>query len=92
MSFRVKVRMKHLKLSGFPALPRVFGPPPEPAAGCSVCGMKFTDVMGRPVAMGYACPNIRCPGKATCISIGGTTYDATKTMLWNGSYAVGGVQ
>lgn len=91
MSFRVKVKLKHLKLSGFPPLPRVFGPSPEPAAGCPVCGMKFTDAMGRPIAMGYACPNIRCPGKATCTSID-TPFDYTKTMLWNGSYAVGGVQ
>lgn len=36
--------------------------------GCSVCGIKFTDPMGRAVPMGYCCPRNDCPTQARVTS------------------------
>ena len=33
---------------------------------CKVCGMSFTDELGRLLPMGYVCPHDKCPGKITC--------------------------
>jgi hypothetical protein len=33
---------------------------------CKVCGMSFTDDLGRIKVMGYVCPHDKCPGKITC--------------------------
>lgn len=77
MSFRVKLRLKQWKLSladlveaarktqkPLPALPDwPKGNECVPASSCSVCGMRFTDAMGRPVSMGYVCANGRCPSR-----------------------------
>jgi hypothetical protein len=38
------------------------------ALACYVCGMRFTDSMGRPIPMGYVCNNNNCPSKVTCVS------------------------
>lgn len=39
---------------------------------CSVCGMSFTDSLGRPKVMGYVCSNNRCPSNPT--SAASVTY------------------
>lgn len=94
MSFRVKVRVKALpnlveaarrcreavdranRLTDYECAP----------TGCPVCGMKFTDPMGRPIAMGYVCGNPRCPSRVTSISTGRWTPPPGVTYLsWNGS-------
>ena len=45
---------------------------------CSVCGLKFTDSLGRPLVMGYVCNNLNCPtglGPTICsVSTNNTTY------------------
>jgi hypothetical protein len=33
---------------------------------CSVCKIKWTDPLGRSIAMGYACCRGDCPAKSTC--------------------------
>lgn len=82
MSFRVKLRVKSWKLPDLVEHARRYRRAVDDAwrapyypkgnecvpAGCSVCGLKFTDPMGRPIAMGYVCGNARCPtglGSAT---------------------------
>lgn len=42
---------------------------------CKVCGMSFTDGLGRIKVMGYVCPHNNCPGKITCNT--GQPYNAS---------------
>lgn len=37
-----------------------------PPVACPVCGITYTDSLGRPIVMGYVCNHHRCPNKATC--------------------------
>jgi hypothetical protein len=39
----------------------IAGPMPKPMTSCPECGLQFVDAMGRPISMGYACGNPRCP-------------------------------
>lgn len=98
MSFRVKLRLKQMKpiLTDPELLKRLIEsarekPGPALASSCPVCGMSFTDAMGRPVAMGYVCGHSRCPSRVwagpalphqqyghASIEIGAGT-----SMLWN---------
>ena len=32
---------------------------------CKVCGVEFTDYLGRPKVMGFVCTNNNCPTKVT---------------------------
>jgi hypothetical protein len=38
----------------------------ESPHACRVCGLKFTDTLGRLIPMGYACAKNDCPSKAVC--------------------------
>jgi hypothetical protein len=99
VTFRVKLRIKQWNLKGLADLARIHRKPDPvlpvwprgnecvPASlptGCSVCGMSFTDAMGRPIAMGYVCGNPRCPSQVSYGTVG-VRYDAGNTMIWNGS-------
>lgn len=105
MSFRVKLRLKEWKLSladlieAARKLPRPAPVLPDwpkgnecvPASSCPVCGMSFTDAMGRPVAMGYVCVHSGCPSRAWAgPALPHQQYDrasiklgAGTSMLWN---------
>lgn len=75
MSFRVKVRVKYLKMSltelierarrslpiARPALPNYPDGNAAWVSRCPRCGISFVDPLGRPVTMGFACPSILCP-------------------------------
>lgn len=90
MSFRVKLRLKHLNWQKLIDLARLHQKPapvlpqwprgnecvPALPSGCSVCGLPVTDAMGRHVAMGYACANPRCPsGVSSCAARFGVNTD-----------------
>ena len=78
MSFRVKLRLKSLKgIFPTPALPA----PPIPD-GCSKCGLRFADFLGRPISLGYVCGRAGCP----CGLGGSFSVSAVKgnTFAWNG--------
>ena len=51
---------------------------PNTLNSCSVCNMNFTDVLGRPITMGYVCSHPKCPSKVVCATATGTTYSTTR--------------
>jgi hypothetical protein len=60
------------KMFGFPPSDQPFLPFADAtftaSLGCSKCGIKFTDPMGRAVPMGYCCPRNDCPTQARVTS------------------------
>lgn len=44
----------------------------KPTDECPKCHMKFTDPMGRPIIMGYVCPQPDCP-----TGLGGPTFSTS---------------
>lgn len=59
--------------------PNPFSPTPIPNAPisvneyCKICGMKFTDSLGRLMPMGYVCSNPQCPSNVSCYTTNSTT-------------------
>lgn len=46
----------------------------KPKTSCPVCGISFTDALGRPITMGYVCNHQGCPSKmSSSIATVGTT-------------------
>ena len=92
MSFRVKLRVKHMKLPDLIEHARLYRKAVDDAwrlpdyqkgnqcvpSGCSKCGLKFTDPLGRPVTLGYVCHQPGCP-----TGLGGSTC-SVQNGLWTG--------
>jgi hypothetical protein len=53
---------------------------------CKVCGMSFTDGLGRIKTMGYVCPHNNCPGIITC-NTGQMTTMQPYNSSWSSSMA-----